>query len=395
MDRTNHVKSLAQEYWQSCVAIRRHLHRHPELSFAEKHTADFIESELRKLPLDSLDRIDENGLLGVIHGKEKGKTILLRADMDALPISEENTHDFVSENPGVMHACGHDAHTAMLLTASRILCKLKEHWQGTVKVLFQPAEEKIPGGAPLMIKGGVLQNPRPASVIGQHVKPELACGKVGIRSGKFMASSDELYIRFIGRGGHAAMPERCIDPVLIAGQFLVAVQQIVSRHASPKTPSVLSFGKIIGNGATNVIPDVVSLEGTFRTMDETWRKQALQKIKALAVQLADSMGATCEVDIAHGYPYLLNDELLSASLKKNIEAYVSPRNVVDEELWMAAEDFAYYSHKEPSCFYLLGVGNEEKKITSGLHTPTFDIDEEALKTGAGLMAYLAMTELAQ
>lgn len=387
------IKGLSHKYWRSTVDIRRYLHSHPELSFNENKTSQYIESELRKLSLDDLSRVDRNGLLGTIHGRGSGKTILLRADIDALPILEENRHRFVSKNPGVMHACGHDAHTSMLIAVGKILCDLKEHWNGTVKLLFQPAEEKIPGGAPLMIKGGVLENPKPLNVIGQHVKPELEVGKVGVRSGKFMASSDEIYIKFIGKGGHGAMPDHCIDPVLIAGHFLVAAQQIVSRNANPKIPTVLSFGKIVGNGATNVIPDSVILEGTLRTLDEAWRKEALQKVKKLAVDLAKSMGGKCEVDIAHGYPFLQNNEALTSNLKKGMEEYMSPENVVDENIWMAAEDFAYYSHLLPSCFYLLGVGNKEKSITSGLHTPTFDIDENAMETGAGLMAFLAIREL--
>ncbi|MEQ6120860.1 M20 family metallopeptidase [Reichenbachiella sp. MALMAid0571] len=387
------IRELSNKYWRPSVDIRRYLHMHPELSFNEKETSQYIESKLRKLPLDSLSRIDQNGLLGTIHGRDSGKTILLRADIDALPILEENQHDFVSKNSGVMHACGHDAHTSMLISAGKILCDLKESWNGTVKILFQPAEEKIPGGAPLMIKGGVLENPKPLSVVGQHVKPELEAGKVGVRPGKFMASSDEIYIKFIGKGGHGAMPEYCIDPVLIAGHFLVAAQQIVSRNANPKIPTVLSFGKIVGNGATNVIPDSVILEGTLRTLDEDWRKEALLKVKTLAIGLAESMGGKCEVDIAHGYPFLLNNEALALNLKKGMQEYMSPENVVNEDIWMAAEDFAYYSHELPSCFYLLGVGNKKKNITSGLHTPTFDIDEKAMEVGAGLMSFLAIREL--
>ena len=387
------VKGLADKYWMSCVDIRRYMHQHPELSFCEKNTANFLKSELEHLKMDGLQRVDENGLLGTIHGNKEGKTILLRADMDALPIVEGNTHEYVSTNPGVMHACGHDAHSAMLITAGKILCDLKDYWNGTVKLLFQPAEEKITGGAPLMIKGGVLRNPIPQSVIGQHVKPELKTGQVGLKSGKFMASADNIFIKFIGKGGHAATPELCIDPVLMAAHFLVAAQQLVSRNTSPKIPTVLSFGKISGNGATNVIPDYVTIEGTLRTVDEDLRKEALKRVKHQAICLSESMGGSCEVEISHGYPYLHNNDLLSSRIKTGLQEYVSAENVIDEEIWMAAEDFAYYSHEVPSCFYLLGVQSDAKKTNGALHTPTFDIDENAMRIGSGLMAFLAIREL--
>ena len=388
------IKGLSEQYWKSCVEIRRHLHKHPELSFHEDQTAQFVESQLRELPFDGLKRIDKNGLLATINGRESGKTIMLRADMDALPILEANTHDFVSQNKGVMHACGHDGHTSMLITAGKILCDLKDQWKGTIKLIFQPAEEKIPGGAKLMLDGGLFSDTKPKSMVGQHVFPWLQTGKVGIKPGKFMASSDEIFIRFIGKGGHAAMPENCIDPVLIASHFIVAAQQLVSRNASPKIPTVLSFGKIIGEGATNVIPNEVAIEGTLRTLDESWREACLQRIETLAVNLAKSMGGRCEVEVARGYPFLNNDMELAGRLRQGISSYVGAENVVEQDIWMAAEDFAYYSHKVPSCFYMLGIQNLEKGISSGLHTPTFDIDEDALKIGAGLMAFLALEELA-
>lgn len=387
------IKNLSEEYWNYCISIRRHLHQNPELSFGEVYTSGFIESELKKLPLDQLSRVDKNGLIGIIKGDKPGKTIMLRADIDALPITEENTHDYISKNNGVMHACGHDAHSAMLITAAKILCDLKNEFNGTIKLLFQPAEERIPGGAPLMIKGGVLENPSPDVVLGQHVRPNLKVGQVGIKSGKFMASTDEIYITFKGKGGHAAMPETCIDPILIASNFIVTAQQIVSRNANPKIPSVLSFGKIIGNGASNVIPNNVTLDGTFRTLDESWRKEALKKIEKLATSISESMGGSCEINIAKGYPHLYNNEMVSSKVKEGLIEYLSNENVIDIDTWMAAEDFAYYSHLKPSCFYMLGVQNEEKNITAGLHTPTFDIDEEALKIGSGLMAYLAIKEV--
>lgn len=387
------IKELAAKYWPSCVDVRRYLHQHPELSFQEKNTSAYLERELKRLSPDQLQRIDDNGLLATIRGNAPGKTLVLRADMDALPIVETNTHDFVSKNPGVMHACGHDAHSAMLLTAAKILNETKTDWSGEVRLVFQPAEETIPGGATLMIAGGVLKNPVPVGVVGQHVMPALKSGQVGIRPGKFMASSDEIFITFKGKGGHGAMPETCIDPVLMAGNFLVAVQQIVSRRSSPKMPSVVSFGKIVGMGATNVIPDEVSLEGTLRTLDEDWREEALRLIEKMANNLAESMGGTCEVTINHGYPHLYNDPALASRLKSHLEEYVSTENVIEQDIWMAAEDFAYYSQQVPSCFYLLGTQGTNGLYQSGLHTPTFDIDEKAMELGSGLMAFLAIKEL--
>jgi len=337
--------------------------------------------------------IGDTGVCVTLEGKKKGKTILLRADIDALPIQEHSSAEYQSTVPGVMHACGHDAHTAMLLLATQILTSLRAEWDGTIKILFQPAEEVIPGGALKVIADGILENPVVECAIGQHVFPALPMGKIGIRGGKFMASSDNFFITIHGRGGHAAMPETLIDPVLIAGHLIVALQQLVSRNRSPRIPTVLSIGKVTANGSNNVIPDEVTLDGTFRTVDNEWREVALTKLKKLATDLCESMGATCTIDIARGYPYLHNDENLAAEIKKSMEEFVGKESVVDMDLWMAAEDFAHYSHKLPCVFYVVGVGNEVKKTTSGLHTPTFDIDEDALALGAGLMAWLAIRNL--
>ncbi|GAB3827486.1 M20 family metallopeptidase [Pontibacter rugosus] len=332
----------------------------------------------------------------MVKGKNPEKrTIALRGDMDALPIVEANDVAYKSKVEGVMHACGHDVHTASLLGAARILQDLREEFEGTVKLVFQPGEEKFPGGASLMIKEGVLQNPAPASIVGQHVFPLLPAGKVGFREGMYMASADEIYITVKGKGGHAAMPESNIDPVLISSHLIVALQQIVSRHASPKVPSVLSFGKVEAKGATNVIPDEVKIEGTFRTMNEVWRKEAHQKIKKLAEGLCESMGGSCNIDIKNGYPFLQNDPVVTSIARQAAVTYLGEENVVELDLWMGAEDFAYYTQEVPACFYRLGTRNEARGITSGVHTPTFDIDETALETSIGLMAFIALQELAR
>ena len=387
------IQQLAAAHAADTVAVRRHLHAHPELSFQETNTAAFVTKELQKLGLQPR-AIANTGVVALIEGRPGGPTVALRADMDALPIIEANDVPYKSTTPGVMHACGHDVHTASLLGAARILNELKGEFQGSVKLMFQPGEERLPGGASLMIKEGVLENPRPASVLGQHVFPHLPAGKIGVRPGRYMASTDELYMTIRGKGGHGAMPEMNLDPVLVAAHIIVAAQQIVSRRANPKIPSVLSFGKVIANGATNIIPNEVYLEGTFRTLNEAWRDEAHGHLRTLCEGLAASMGAVCELEIRRGYPYLENEPALTARVRAAAEAYLGPENVVDLDQWMAAEDFAYFSQAAPACFYRLGTRHADGRFASSVHTPTFDIDEQALATGPGLMAWLAVQELA-
>lgn len=384
------IQELAKTYFSEVQATRRHLHTYPELSFQEYKTAQFIAQKLQSYQIPFREGIAGTGLVAYIEGKNPAsKLTALRADIDALPILEANDVPYKSKNEGVMHACGHDVHTASLLGAARILNELKEEFEGTIQLIFQPGEEKIPGGASLMIQEGVL-NPKPQAVIGQHVMPLLPVGKVGFREGMYMASADELYVRVIGKGGHGAMPENCIDPVLIASHIIVALQQIVSRNAPPKIPSVLSFGKVIAQGATNIIPNEVYLEGTFRTFDEEWRSQAHQKMIKMAQSIAEGMGGACEFEVRRGYPFLQNNPALTQKAKAAAVAYLGEENVVDLDIWLAAEDFAYYSQIADACFYRLGTRNESKGIVSGVHTPTFDIDEQALEIGVGLMAWLAV-----
>lgn len=395
MDLKERIKHLAKEYAEEVVAIRRHLHAHPELSFQEYNTAQYIADRLEAYGIP-YQKMANTGLLAIIEGRNPtNKVIALRADIDALPIVEANNVPYKSQNEGVMHACGHDVHAASLLGTAKILQGIKDHLSGSIKLIFQPGEEKMPGGASIMIKEGALENPKPANILGQHVMPFIPVGKVGFRSGMYMASTDEIYFTVKGKGGHAATPEKNIDSVLITSHIIVALQQIVSRHVDPKLPCVLSFGKVIANGATNIIPDEVKVEGTFRTMDEPWRTEAHKRMKKMAESIAEGMGGECEFTILRGYPYLKNDPELTERSRANAVAYLGEENVIDLDLWMAAEDFSYYSQQVPACFYRLGTRNEEKGIISSVHTPTFDIDERALEIGPGLMAWLALKELSQ
>jgi amidohydrolase len=387
------IQQLSKNIFNEVVANRRHLHSHPELSFHEVNTSAYVAGKLDELGL-KYQRMADNGLVALIKGdKPSDQVVALRADMDALPITEANDVSYKSQNTGVMHACGHDAHTSSLLGTAKILTELKSQFAGTVKLIFQPAEEKLPGGASLMIKEGVLENPKPQAVLGQHVMPLIDAGKVGFRAGKYMASTDELYVTVRGKGGHGAQPQQNIDPIIITAHIITALQTIVSRSADPKSPTVLSFGKIIANGATNVIPNEVYLEGTFRTMDEAWRNDAHKKIKKMAEGIAESMGGSCEFNIIRGYPFLINEEKLTANTRAHAEDYLGKENVLDLDIWMAAEDFAYYSQVADSCFYRLGTRNESRGITSSVHTPTFDVEEDAFKISTGLMAYLALKQL--
>lgn len=387
------IKQLASTIHKEAISIRRHLHQHPELSYQETETAKFIQQKLQAFGIPFRANVAGNGIVATLEGSATGKVLALRADIDALPITELNAHEYQSQNQGVMHACGHDVHTASLLGTAYILKELRAEWKGTVQLFFQPAEEVAPGGASLMIKEGVLEQPKVQAILGQHVQPYLDCGKVGIRAGKYMASADEIYIKVIGKGGHGAQPQQCIDPILIAANMLVQLQTVISRNADPRSPSLLTFGKIIGMGATNVIPNEVYLEGTFRAMDETWRHKGHKRIEAIVKGVAESMGGEVELEIRKGYPVLFNDEALTAKTKKNMIAYMGAENVVELDLWMASEDFAYYTHEVAGCFYRLGTRNETKGIVHGLHTPRFDIDENALQISTGLMAWLAICEL--
>jgi amidohydrolase len=392
------VQEAAQQLLPRIVNIRRHLHANPELSFKEFKTADFVTDELEAMGI-SCTRMSTTGVVALIQGKKAGgTTIALRADLDALPITEKNTTEYVSKNEGVMHACGHDVHTSSLLGAAQILNDLREHFAGTIKLIFQPGEEVLPGGASIMIKDGVLENPAPELIFAQHVFPSLKSGQVGFRSGMYMASTDELHVTVYGKGGHAAMVHDYVNPVLIGSTIIAALNAFfmdekTRLRSAAETPTVLAFGKFTGMGATNVIPETVSIQGTFRTMNEEWRLKAHEFLIRTAEGIAKEMGGRCEFRIDRGYPVLFNDAEVTERARWAAEEYLGKNNVAELDLRMTAEDFAFYSQKIPACFYRLGTSSRDGRYTSGVHSPDFDIDEKALQTGAGLMAWIALSQL--
>lgn len=384
------IKSLAAAYAEEFIAVRRHLHAHPELSYEEYETAAFIQQQLQAYNIP-FTVMATTGVVGIIEGRNPiSKVIALRADMDALPIVEENDVAYVSTKTGVMHACGHDVHTTCLLGAAKILSQTKDEWDGTIKLIFQPGEEKNPGGASYMIRDGVLENPAPQKIFALHVHPGMEVGTFSFRGGMVMASADEIYISIKAKGGHAAAPQYTADTILIASHLIISLQQIVSRNNNPFNPSVLSITSFQGGNTTNVIPSEVKLMGTFRAMDEEWRLKAHELIKKQTIELVAAMGAEASIHIDVGYPFVLNNEALCAAAHKNAALFAGDQQVSETELRMGAEDFAYYSHKIPACFFRLGAGNKAKGISSGVHTPTFDIDEAAIEQGMGMMAWLAI-----
>ncbi len=394
MEPKERISRLSEKFFSDIREVRRHLHQHPELSFAENQTTDFIALQLEKLGVSYRRGFVKTGIVATLGKSQPGKPcIALRADMDALPIEEKNAVPYRSVNQGVMHACGHDMHMSVLLGCIRILKEMEEELKGKIYFIFQPGEELLPGGAKLMLEENIFDDAQPMAVLGLHVLPSLESGKTGFRPGIYMASTDELYLTVKGKGGHGAMPQDIVDPVLIASHIVVALQQIISRKANPTMPSVLTIGKFIANGATNVVPDEVKMEGTFRTLDETWRASAHNMMKKMVENLAESMGGSCEFIIKKGYPVLKNDPSLTLKASELAAQYLGRQNVTELDIRMTSEDFAYFSERYPSVFFRLGVKNEEKHITSALHSATFDADENALQTGMGTMAYLAYSIL--
>lgn len=385
------IKQLAAQYAQDNIATRRYLHAHPEISYQEFETSKYLQQKLTELGI-AFEVMATTGIVATIKGKNpESRVIALRGDMDALLISEENEVPYKSQNAGIMHACGHDVHTTIILGAARILNEIKNQFEGTVKLLFQPGEEKNPGGASYMIRDGALENPRPKGIVALHVHPGLNVGKLSFRKGRVMASADEIYITIRSKGGHAAAPHLTADTILIASQLIVSLQQIISRNNNPTSPSVLSICSIQGGHTTNVIPSEVKLMGTFRAMDETWRFKAHELITKQAIGLVEAMGAEIDLLIDVGYPTVDNDPVFTEAAWQQANAFMGKENVEETELRMGAEDFGYYTQVVPGCFFRLGVRNEAEGIVHNVHTPKFNIDESAIEIGVGMMAWLGAT----
>ncbi len=384
---------LSDELLQEMVRTWHHLHQNPELSFKEYETSRYIRNLLDQWEIDYDYPFAETGILARLEGDTPGLCIALRSDMDALPILEETNLSFQSRNQGVMHACGHDIHMTSLLGAIRILKQLKPFIRGEVLFLFQPAEERIPGGARLMLEDGVFSNRKPDMIIAQHVYPELKAGQAGFKSGIYMASSDEIYVTVHGKGGHGALPSKIHDPVLMASHILITLQQEIRRKSPSGIPTVLSFGKVVADGAVNVIPDQVKLEGTFRTMDESWREEAHRLMEQIATGIAAAMGGSCEIEVRHGYPVLFNHEDLTRVSKKKAVELLGSNAVKDLDIRMTAEDFAWFARALPGMMYRLGIGKPGSDQIYPLHTPGFRADEQALRTGISLLSYLAIALL--
>ena len=387
------IKQLASDNFEDIVAVRRHLHQYPELSQEEFKTMAFVAERLRDYGLNPVTGVGKTGVVALIEGRNPSSyCIALRADYDALPLEECTGLPFASENKGVMHACGHDMHTSSLLGAAKILSQLKDSFEGTVMLIFQPSEEKYPGGAFMMLQDGIFDKIKPSEIYSFHCLPEMDCGKIGMRKGKYMASTDELYLTVKGRGGHGGTPNLDIDPIVIASHIIVAMQQIVSRNANPIMPTILSFGKMIGNGRTNIIPDEVKIEGTIRTFDEEWRLDAHRRITRIAQGVAESMGGSCDVFIDFGYPYVFNDDDCTQRTHDNGVEYFGKDNVEWLDMRMTAEDFAFFAQKVPACYYRIGVHIPGTPITN-LHRPNLMIDEKSIEYAMGFIAYNALKAL--
>ena len=388
------IRQTAEAMYEDTVALRRHMHTYPELSFQERETSRYIQSKLSDYGISYKSGYAENGVAAVIEGNGEGKTVVLRADFDALPIAEDASHDCCSKRSGVMHACGHDMHTASLLTVGRMMNGMRDRWSGRLMLVFQPGEECYPGGANVMMRDGLFDRVTPDVVIGCHVMPDMPTGHVGFCAGSYMASGDEIHMTVRGNGGHGAMPHLLTDNVLVACQIVVALQQLTARVVPATVPCVLSFGRIIADGATNVIPDTVYIGGTLRVMSEEWRAKMKQKIRQVAAGIAESFGTTCDIDIKDGFPSVYNDPEVTASAERYAKAYLGEDNVEKMSVRMTSEDFGYYTLKYPSVYYRFGVMKPDG-TTGNVHTSRFDPDETSLRVAPAVMTWLALNFLEQ
>ena len=389
----NKIKLLAERYYTEIIEARRYLHQHPELSQQEFGTMEYVANKLRSFGIEPRVGVAKTGVSAIIKGNNPDSyCVALRADYDALPIKECTGLAFSSENDGVMHACGHDMHTASLLGAAKILADIKNEIEGSVMLIFQPSEEMYPGGAYMMMEDGLFSEVMPDEIFAFHCLPEMDCGRIGMKKGKYMASTDELYLTVKGRGGHGGTPNLNIDPIVIASNVIVAMQQIVSRNADPMMPTILSFGKMMGEGRTNIIPDEVKIEGTIRTFSEEWRLEAHKRITSIAQGVAEGMGGSCDVFIDFGYPYLVNDDDTTQNTFDNGVEYFGDSKVEWLEQRMTAEDFAFFAQKIPAGYFRVGTHIKDTPITN-LHRPNLMIDEKSIEYAMGFMAYNAVKAL--
>ena len=379
--------------YEKIKSYREHLHQNPELSYKEFNTMEYVAAKLKDIGIPYEKGVAGTGIIGIIRSSKHSENqacIGLRADLDALPIQEQNTASYKSKVEGVMHACGHDVHTSILLGAAEILFELREDLEHPVKLIFQPGEEKNPGGASLLIEAGVLENPKVKEMYALHVFPELEVGKLALRPGLNMASCDELHLEIIGVGGHGAMPEKCINPILIGSEFIIEAQNIIHKSCPKEVPCVISFGHFDALGATNVIPERAEIKGTFRTMNEEWREKAAILLMDLANNLENKYKGNVNLIVSKGYPFLKNDDELTEKLKTKFESFFGPEKIEGLALRMTSEDFSFYSQTIPVCFFRLGVGNKEKGIIYSVHHPKFDVDSACLKTGMLAMIQVAL-----
>lgn len=383
------IRSMSIVLAEKAQRYREHMHQHPELSFQEHNTMQFVADQLEQLGIPYRKEVGNTGVVAHISGSKHtaGQSCFgLRSELDALPILEQTGAAYASQNEGVMHACGHDVHTSILLATAELLWTVREDLPQPVKLIFQPGEEKNPGGASILIKEGVLNDPPVHAMAALHVYPEMEAGKVGFKEGLYMASCDELYLTIHGKGGHGAMPHQTIDPIMVGAQLLTGLQQVVSRSCDPKIPCVLSFGHFEALGATNVIPDSAYLKGTFRTMNEAWREQGLAIIERHIHGVCEQFGATATFEVSKGYPMLSNDPDLTKRVRKKAIDFLGEKNVEELPLRLTSEDFSFYAQEIPVCFFRLGVRNEEQGIVYGVHHPKFDVDPRCFETGIQLMS---------
>ena len=395
MDLKDTIKRLAHEQRDEVIEWRRWMHRHPELSQEEYGTMAFVAERLTEMGLEPRTGIGRTGVMAMLRGAVEPDSycVALRADYDALPITEATGLDFASENPGVMHACGHDMHTCSLLGAVKILVQLRDQIRGSLMFIFEPSEEKYPGGARMMMEDGLFDEVLPNEIYSFHCLPEMDCGKVGMRKGRYMASTDELYWTVTGRGGHGATPHLNVDPIVGASHIVIALQQVVSRNAPPMMPTVLTIGKIedVG-GRTNITPETVKMQGIIRTFDPQWRLDAHERIRKISCGVAEAMGADCDLFIDYGYPPVINDDACTQQVHDNAVAFLGADNVEWLDLRMTAEDFAFYQQKIPSCYFRVGIHIPGTSF-SNLHRPNLIVDERSLELANGLVAYNALMAL--